>query len=311
LIGKGIKLDKLDGMKVFVEVAKHQSFIGASKHLNLSAPAVTRLIASLETSLGVKLFNRTTRHVRLTESGEHFLTDTKRILEDILEAESAVTGIYSEPKGTLTITAPVLFGEKYVLPIITEYLELNQEVTIKTFFSDRVTSLVEEELDIAIRIGHLKDSNLYATHVGNVRRIVCSSPSYLKKYGEPFHPADLIDHSIVFPTTFESSPVWHFLHNDKKEAIKLKPRLHCNQTNSALQTTLQGFGITRLMSYQVGEELEKGTLQSILTSYEEEPLPVNIIRIEGRRSNAKIRSFLDLATKRLKSNKLINSLSPY
>ena len=299
-------MDKLEGMKVFVEVAKHKSFIGASKHLNLSAPAVTRFIANLETSLGVKLFNRTTRHVRLTESGEHFLTDTKRILEDIAEAESAVTGIYSKPRGILTITAPVLFGEKHVLPIITEYLELNQEVTIKTFFSDRVTSLVEEELDIAIRIGHLKDSNLYATHVGNVRRIVCSSPSYLKKYGEPRCPNDLTDHSIVFPTTFESSPIWHFIKNDKKEAVKLKPRLHCNQTNSALQTTIQGFGITRLMSYQVGEELEKGTLQSILTSYEEDPLPVNIIRIEGRRSNAKIRSFLDLATKRLKSNPLIN-----
>jgi len=300
-------LDKLDAMKVFVEVAKHQSFIEASKQLNLSAPAVTRFVASLETSLGVKLFNRTTRHVRLTESGEHFLTDSKRILEDIIEAEAAATGIYSKPKGTLTITAPVLFGEKHVLPIITEYLELNQEVTVKTLFSDRVTSLVEEELDIAIRIGHLKDSNLYATHVGNVHRIVCSSPSYFKKYGKPIYPADLSDHSIVFPTTFEASPVWNFINNGEKEAVKLNPRLHCNQTNSALQAAIQGFGITRLMSYQVGEELEKGTLQSVLTSYEEKPLPVNIIRIEGRRSNAKIRSFLDLATKRLQGNPFIHT----
>ena len=300
-------MDKLDAMKVFVEVAKHQSFIGASKQLNLSAPAVTRFVASLETSLGVKLFNRTTRHVRLTESGERFLTDSKRILDDMVEAEAAVTGIYSKPKGTLTITAPVLFGEKHVLPIITEYLELNQEVTVKTLFSDRVTSLVEEELDIAIRIGHLKDSNLYATHVGNVRRIVCSSPSYFKKYGEPIYPSDLSDHNIVFPTTFEASPVWHFINNGKKETVKLNPRLHCNQNNSALQAVIQGFGITRLMSYQVGEELAKGTLQSILTGYEEKPLPVNIVRIEGRRSNAKIRSFLDLATKRLEANPFIHT----
>lgn len=300
-------MDKLDAMKVFVEVAKHQSFIGASKQLNLSAPAVTRFVASLETSLGVKLFNRTTRHVRLTESGEHFLTDSKRILEDIVEAEAAATGIYSTPKGTLTITAPVLFGEKHILPIITEYLELNQEVTVKTLFSDRVTSLVEEELDIAIRIGHLKDSNLYATHVGNVHRIVCSSPDYFKKYGKPTHPSDLNDHNIVFPTTFETSPVWHFINNGKKEVVKLNPRLHCNQTNLALQAAIQGFGITRLMSYQVGEELEKGTLQSVLTGYEEKPLPVNIIRIEGRRSSAKIRSFLDLATKRLEANPFIHA----
>jgi len=197
----------------------------------------------------------------------------------------------------------VLFGEKHILPIITEYLELNQEVTVKTIFSDRVTSLVEEELDIAIRIGHLKDSNLYATHVG----IVCSSPGYFKKYGKPIYPSDLNDHNIVFPTTFETSPVWHFIHNGKKEAVKLNPRLHCNQTNLALQAAIQGFGITRLMSYQVGEELEKGTLQSVLTGYEEKPLPVNIIRIEGRRSSAKIRSFLDLATKRLEANPFIHA----
>lgn len=300
-------MDKLDAMKVFVEVAKYKSFVGASKHLNLSAPAVTRFVASLEVSLGVKLFNRTTRHVRLTESGERFLTDTKRILDDILEAEAAATGIYSEPKGTLTITAPVLFGEKHILPIITEYLELNQAVTVKTFFSDRVTSLIEEELDIAIRIGHLKDSNLYATHVGNVNRIVCSSPAYFKKHGKPVYPSDLTKHSIVFPTTFESSPVWHFINNGKKETVKLNPRLQCNQTNSALQAAIQGFGITRLMSYQIGKELESGSLQSVLTPYEEEPLPVNIIRIEGRRSNAKIRSFLDLATKRLKANPFIHT----
>jgi DNA-binding transcriptional LysR family regulator len=294
-------------MKVFVEVAKHKSFIGASKQLNLSAPAITRFVASLEMSLGVKLFNRTTRYVRLTESGEHFLIDAKRILDDVVEAEAAATGIYSNPKGTLTITAPVLFGEKHILPIIAEYLELNQEVTVKTLFSDRVTSLVEEELDIAIRIGHLKDSNLYATHVGNVHRIICSSPSYFKKYGKPMHPSDLNDHDIIFPTTFEASPVWHFNNNGEKEAVKLNPRLHCNQTNSALQAAIQGVGITRLMSYQVGEELENGALQSVLTQYEEAPLPVNIMRIEGRRSNAKIRSFLDLATKRLKANPFIHT----
>jgi DNA-binding transcriptional LysR family regulator len=294
-------------MKVFVEVAKHKSFIEASKQLNLSAPAVTRFIANLETSLGVKLFNRTTRHVRLTESGEHFLADSKRILDDIVEAEAAATGIYSKPKGILTITAPVLFGEKYVLPIISEYLELNQEVTVKTLFSDRVTSLIEEELDIAIRIGHLKDSNLYATHVGNVHRIVCGSPNYFKKYGKPISPSDLNDHDIVFPTTFETSLIWHFINNGKKEAVKLSPRLHCNQTNSALQAAIQGVGITRLMSYQIGEELEKGTLERVLTNYEEKPLPVNIIRVEGRRSNAKIRSFLDVAISRLKSNPFIHT----
>jgi len=299
-------MDKLDAMKVFVEVAKQKSFVGASTQLNLSAPAVTRYIAFLENSLGIKLFNRTTRHVSLTESGVQYLNDSKRIIEEINEAEAAVSGIYTEPKGLLTVTAPALFGEQYVLPIVIEFLEQNQDVQVKTLFSDRVTSLVEEDLDVAIRIGHLKDSNLYASQVGVVRRVVCGSPEYFRLHGKPILPTELNHYNIIFPTTFESSPVWHFANNGKKEFVKLSPRLCCNQNSDALKAAVQGFGITRLMPYQVGEELAKGRLQSVLTDYEEAPLPVNIIRVEGRRVNAKIRAFLDLAMLHLKQNQFIN-----
>lgn len=299
-------MDKLHTIQVFIEVAKQQSFAAAGEKMGLSAPAVTRSIAALEARLGAKLFNRTTRHVRLTESGARFLEDTKRVIEDLEEAEAAVKGVYTKPSGTLTVTAPVLFGEKYIIPIVTEYLELNPEVSVKTMLYDRVTSLLEEELDVAIRIGHLKDSNLYATTVGQVRRIVCGSPKYFKKHSKPDSPSDLKDHSIIFPTTFESMNQWPFDNNGKKEVIKLKPRLHCNQNAAALKATILGHGITRLMSYQVGEELEKGTLQSILTGYEEAPLPVNVIHLEGRRANAKIRSFIDLAVERLRANPFLN-----
>ncbi len=299
-------MDKLHTIEVFIEVAKQQSFAAAGEKMGISAPAVTRSIAALEARLGAKLFNRTTRLVRLTESGTRFLQDAKRIVDDLQEAEAAVKGVYAKPSGVLTVTAPVLFGEKHIMPIITEYLEGNPEVSVKAMLYDRVTSLMEEELDVAIRIGHLKDSNLYAVTVGQVRRIVCGSPEYFKKHGKPESPSDLKNHRIIFPATFESVNQWHFDNNGKKEIIKLNPRLRCNQNAAALKAAILGHGITRLMSYQVGEELEKGTLQSILTGYEEAPLPVSVLHLEGRRANAKIRSFIDLAVERLRANPFIN-----
>lgn len=299
-------MNKLEAMQIFIEVAKHQSFVAASRSLEMSAPTITRTIAELESRLGVKLFNRTTRHVRLTQSGLQFLNDVSRILEDIEETEAALSGSYTEPKGVLTITAPVLFGEKYIIPIISEYLEQNTSVSVRTIFHDRVASLIEEELDIAIRIGHLKDSNLYATTVGEIRRIVCASPAYLESFGIPKSPEELSKHKIILPTTYDSSSTWKFHHQDKKISVKLAPRLRCNQNGAALKAAVLGYGVTRLMSYQVAEELEKRTLQCILTDYEDKPIPVNVIHLEGRRANAKIRAFIELAVHRLRANPFIN-----
>lgn len=300
-------MDKLQSIKVFIEVAKHRGFAAAANALGLSAPAVTRSIAELESRLGTKLLHRTTRLVRLTEAGSRFLHDMKRIVEDLEEAEDAVKGVYTEPKGTLTVTAPVLFGEKHVMPIVTEYLDQNPEVSVKTMLFDRVTSLLEEELDVAIRIGHLKDSGLYATQVGHVRRIVCGSPDYFARHGKPKRPSDLAQHNIVFPTSTGNASQWSFNNDGKKEVVKLTPRLYCNQTAAALRATLLGHGITKLMSYQVGEELAKGHLESVLTEYEQAPLPVSVVHLEGRRANAKIRSFIDLAVERLRVNSFINT----
>ncbi|MFC3122822.1 LysR substrate-binding domain-containing protein [Agaribacter flavus] len=222
------------------------------------------------------------------------------------EAEAA--GVYSKPKGVLTVTAPVLFGQKHIIPIVQEYLNNNPAVSVKAMFYDRVTNLLEEELDVAIRIGHLKDSTLYATKVGEVRRIVCASPRYIKRRGVPKYPSELCEHDIIYPTTFESKTVWEFQNSGAgtTETVKLSPRLRCNQNIAALSAALDGFGITRLMSYQVGEELSKGTLRPMLTAYEGSPLPVSVVHVEGRRANAKIRSFIDLAVERLRENPFIN-----
>lgn len=299
-------MDKLDAMRVFVEVAECKSFVAASRKLDLSAPAVTRSIAHLEHALGVRLLNRTTRHVRLTDSGARFFEDAKRILEDVEQAVAAASGGYAEPKGVLSITAPVLFGQKHIVPIMTEYLQKNPSVNVRALFYDRVSNILDEGLDVAIRIGHLKDSSLYATQVGSVQRVVCASPAYLKEHGVPRYPSELADHEVIHASTVELSTTWQFESKGIKEAVKVSPRLRCSQNGAAISAAKQGLGITRLMSYQVGEEFKNGTLKRILRGYETNPLPVNIVHLEGRQANAKIRTFIDLAVARLRANPYID-----
>ncbi|WP_428239789.1 LysR family transcriptional regulator [Gynuella sp.] len=299
-------MDKLEAMRVFVEVAECQSFVVASRKLDLSAPAVTRSIAQLERVLGVRLFNRTTRHVRLTDSGLLFFEDARRILEEVEQAVATASGGYAEPKGLLSVTAPVLFGQKHVMPVVREYLQNNPAVTVNALFYDRVSNLLDEGLDIGIRLGHLKDSNIYATQVGSVQRVVCASPYYLKQHGTPRHPYDLKDHDIIQASSVETSMTWRFESKGEKLAVKVSPRLHCSQNGAAISAAGLGMGITRLMSYQVGEELKNGLLVRILCDYESKPLPVNIIHLEGRQANAKIRAFIDLAVARLRANPYIN-----
>jgi len=295
-------MDKLEAMRVFIEVAECKSFVSASRKLDVSAPAVTRSIAQLEHFLGVRLFNRTTRHVRFTDSGARFFEDAKQILESVEQAVATAAGSYAKPTGVLSVTAPVMFGQKHVVPIMTEYLQVNPSVSVRALFNDRISNILDEGLDIAIRIGHLKDSSLYATQVGSVQRVVCASPGYLEKFGIPGHPSELEDHEVIQATTVESSTTWQFESKKGKETVKVAPRLQCSQNGAVISAARQGLGVTRLMSYQVGEEFETGSLKRILRDYETKPLPVNIVHLEGRQANAKIRSFIDLAVARLRAN---------
>lgn len=198
-------MDKIVLMRIFVTAAESESFVGAGQRLDMSAPTVTRAIAQLESSLGVRLFNRTTRRVRLTESGNRYYQDAKRILEEIEDVESALVGVYREPKGVLSVTAPVLFGRKYIVPILIEFLDRHPEIKVKAVFYDRVSNILDEGLDVAIRIGNLKDSSQFAVRVGNVQKVVCGSPDYLSKHGVPSHPADLADHQIIQSSAVEPS----------------------------------------------------------------------------------------------------------
>ena len=299
-------MDKFEAMRVFVEVADASSFSGASRKLGLSAPAVTRAIGRLESSLEVRLFDRTTRHVRLTDAGARFFDDARRILEEVEQAEAMAAGSYAEPKGVLSVTAPVLFGQMHIAPILTDYLQQNPAVTVRALFFDRISNLLEEGLDVAIRIGPLKDSSLYAVCVGHVQRVVCASPEYLNAHGTPGHPSELADHSIILASTVEPTTSWKFATPSGSESVRISPRLYCSQNGTAISAALQGFGITRLMSYQVGEELQSGSLTRILRDFEMAPLPVNIVYFGGRKASAKIRSFIDLAVERLRANPYID-----
>ena len=299
-------MDKLEAMRVFIEVAECRSFVAASRKLDLSAPAVTRSIAQLEHALGVRLLNRSTRHVRLTDSGSRFFEDARRILEDVEQAVAAASGSYAEPRGVLSLTAPVLFGQIHIMPIVAEYLQKNPSVTVSALFYDRISNILDEGLDVAIRIGHLKDSGIYATQVGSVHQVMCASPTYLEKHGMPGQPSDLTDHEIIHASTVEPSTTWRFESEGGQETVKVSPRLHCSQNGAAIAAARQGLGITRLMSYQVGEEFKNGSLKRILRDFETKPLPVSIIHLEGRQANAKIRAFIDLAATRLRANPYIN-----
>ena len=292
-------------MRVFTEVAKCQSFVAASRKLGLSAPAVTRSVAQLEQALDVRLLNRTTRHVRLTDAGASFFEDAKRILEDVEQAEATASGSYVEPKGELSVTAPVLFGQLHIAPILTQYLQQNPAVAVRALFSDRISNILDEGMDVAVRIGHLKDSSVYAIPVGSVQRVVCASPQYLEQHGTPVHPAELAAHEIIQASAVEPLSTWHFDSPKGKDGVKLSPRLFCSHNGAAITAAKQGFGITRLMSYQVGEELNNGALVRLLCDYESPPLPVNVVHLEGRHANAKIRSFIDLAVERLRANPYI------
>lgn len=296
---------KLEAMHTFVKVAETSSFAEAARQLHMSPPAVTRAVSALEEQIGTRLFTRTTRVVRLTEAGNRYFEDCRKILADVEEAEAAASGSYARPTGVLHVTASVLFGQQFLLPILTEFLGENPDVTVRSLFVDRVVNLVDEGIDVAIRIGHLPDSSQSAVRVGKVRQVVCGAPSYFADHGIPQQPADLARHRMIAGTSSFSSLDW-FFGQDQKHKVHITPRLFCNNYDGVIRATLEGWGLSRVLSYQIGEHLVKGSLQTVLSDFEQDPLPIHIVHPEGRRASAKVRAFIDLAVDRLRANRLIN-----
>ncbi|MCE3605352.1 LysR family transcriptional regulator [Massilia sp. P8910] len=295
-------MDRLYLMTVFVAVAEKESFAGAARQLGMSPPAVTRAIATLEARLAVKLLDRTTRYVRVTEVGQGYLQDARRIIIAADEADHAVVGGNAEPRGHLVVTAPVLFGRMYVMPGIIDYLRAHPGTDVSALFLDRVVNMMEEGVDVGIRIGELGDSSYRALRVGQVRRVVCASPAYLDQFGIPTVPEELTGHTLVVASSMSARADWRFQCQGKALTLQVKPRLVVSSNDAAIEAALRGIGLTRVMSYQIAPMLASGELKIVLSEFETPPVPIHIIHREGRHASAKIRCFIDLMAARLRAD---------
>ena len=295
-------MDRLYLMTVYVAVAEEQGFAAGARRLGMSPPAVTRAVAALEKRLGVKLLDRTTRHVRVTEAGQRYLDDARRIIAEVDEADDAVAGINAAPRGHLTVTAPVLFGRLYVIPGIVDYLQRYPAMDVATVFVDRVTNLLEEGIDVGVRIGELPDSSMRAVPVGRVRRMIIAAPSYLEKHGAPRTPQELEQHTIVGSSGSSVPPDWRFQHGGSTQSLRLKPRLGVNNNDSAIEAVRSGFGIARLLSYQAAALLDAGELVEVLQDHATPAVPIHIVHRDSRQGSTRIRSFVDLMVERLRTD---------
>ncbi|WP_437276658.1 LysR family transcriptional regulator [Sorangium sp. So ce375] len=294
-------MDRLESMRVFVAVAEGEGFAPAARRLSMSPPAVTRAISALEERIGTRLLHRTTRVVRLTEAGARYLADCKRILGEIEEAEASAAGSHAELRGQLGVTAPVLFGRMFVAPALFDFLALHRRVSAWTLLVDRIVDMVDEGLDVAVRIAHLPDSSLSAIRVGSVRWVVCASAEYLAARGEPRAPADLARHdTIAFSST--GSPVeWSFGPGSRVERVSPSSQLLANTADVAIAAAVAGRGLARVLSYQIGPELRAGRLSIVLAAHEPPPVPIHVVHPEGRRAAARVRAFVDFLVDRLRS----------
>lgn len=303
-------MDRFQAMSIFVRVVEANGFAAAARELNQSPPAVTRAVAFLEDITGARLLTRTTRSVSLTEAGAQYYADCKRLLGDLAEAEAAAGGAYAKPAGMLSITAPVQFGQMHIAPIVGTFLDRYRDVRARLLLFDRVVNIVEEGIDLAVRIGHLSDSSLRAIRVGQVKRMVCAAPDYLAKHGTPQNPADLADHNIILTTGSSAHLDWHFKSAGpagKDWKISPDARWETNSIEAARHAVLSGWGLVRMLSYQARPYLADGRLQTVLTEFEPDPMPVHLVHPEGRYAPAKVRAFLDLAVETLRTNPAINA----
>lgn len=299
-------MDRLHSMNVFVAVAEEEGFAAGARRLRMSPPAVTRAVAALEERLGVKLLNRTTRYVRTTDAGQRYLEDARRILAEADAADEAAAGINAAPRGHLAVTAPVLFGRMFVMPGIVEYLGRYPGTEVSAVFLDRIVSMLEEGLDVGVRIGELPDSSMHALRVGSVRHVLCASPEHLQRHGMPQRLEDLLDHPIIASSAGSFALDWRFETSNGAYTPRITPRLTVTTNDAAIEAAVRGLGITRLLSYQVAPQLAAEELQIILSEYEPAPRPVHIVHREGRYASAKVRAFVDLMAARLRADSALN-----
>jgi DNA-binding transcriptional LysR family regulator len=296
-------MDRLDALHAFVLAVDRGSLSAAAQALRRSSASITRAIDALEERIGTPLLRRTTRSLKLTEAGERYLVVARRVLGELDEAEQTTSRVSSEPQGLLTVTAPIAFGSLHVRPILDDFLLEHPSVRARLLLLDRVVGLVEEGVDVAVRIGHLPDSALLATLVGSVRRVVVASPSYLAANGHPRAPRDLGKHRCIASTAVTPLGSWSFGAGKGARAkrVRIDPVLSVNVAGAAIRSALTGIGITCALSYQVAEHLESGALIRLLARFEPPPMPVHIVYPATGARTAKVRAFVERVVPRLRA----------
>jgi len=297
-------MDRFESMSVFQAVVDQGSLSAAGRRLGMPLATVSRKLSELEAHLQARLLNRSTRKLTLTDAGREYALSCRRILDDVDEAERTASGEYNAPRGELVVTAPIVFGRLHVLPVVVAFLQAYPEVDVRLVLGDRVLDLIEEHVDLAVRVGELPDSRLTATRVGVTRRVVCATPRYLDRHGRPVVPADLARHRCV---TFDAPSAiggWQFTVDGRPQAVAIRSRLTVNTAEAAIEAALADVGITRVLCYQVEDARRAGHLEFVLKDFETVPAPISLVHGGQRRVPLKLRAFLDFAAPRLRERLL-------
>jgi DNA-binding transcriptional LysR family regulator len=297
-------MDRLEAMSIFLTVVEAGSLSAAARRLHAPLATVSRKVSDLESHLRTKLFNRSSRKLVLTEAGSSYVAACKRILADVTEAEHAASGEYAAPTGELTVTAPVDLGRVHLIPILAEFLKAYPKIDVHLVLTDRVTSLSEEQIDVALRMGALPDSTLRALRLGAIRRVFCASPAYLAARGTPRTPNELAGHDCVSYTALLLPDVWTFPSDKTNLAVRVHSRLVVSNAEAACEAARAGIGITPAAFHLIEEALEAGTLTTLLDDFEAPAWPVSLVYVAGRFLPIKLRAFLDFAAPRLKARLL-------
>jgi DNA-binding transcriptional LysR family regulator len=288
-------------MSILLTVVEAGSLSAAARRRGTPLATVSRKVSELETHLKSRLLNRSSRRITLTDAGRSYVAACKRILEDVEEAERSASGEYSAAKGDLTITAPIVFGRVHVLPIVVEFLAAYPEIDVRIMLADRVANLLEDPIDLAVRIGELPESSLVATRLGSIRRVVCGSPAYFAKRGTPRTPGDLGAHNCITFEGLMSPRAWTFTKGKSKVSVAVHSRLSINTAEAAIDAAVAGVGVTRVLSYQIANATRAGTLAVVLQEFEPAPWPVSLVYAGQGLLPLKLRAFLDFAAPQLKA----------
>ena len=293
-------MDRLQTMSAFVAVADEGGFAPAARKLKLSPPSVTRAISALEARLGARLLHRTTRSLRLTEAGVRYLADCRRILSEIEEADRHAANLHSEPSGLVSVSASMLFGRMHVAPLLLQLLDRYPGLSVSAVFVDRVVHLLEEGIDIAVRIAELPDSSLSAVRVGRLRRVLCAAPDYLAAHGRPRHPADLAAHRTISFVGDTAALDWTFGNGASGQRVRPDSRFLVNSADAAIVAAVAGHGVTRVLSYMIAPQLRRGTLEVLLEDFEPPRVPVHVLHKEAGQTSARVRAVVDHLVERLR-----------